>query len=341
MERNYAIDFIKFFAILAVVVIHTVPKDHLIGLFILDNLSRFAVPFFFVTSGYLFGKKVMDHKNPSEYFKKYVIRIAKLYVCWLVFYTIYDVLIICQNGSEVQQELTKYFDEFTLLNILYYGKGTSGYQLWFLTALIWSMIILYGFFRLKKVTTLLIISLVLNLIGLFGQSYSIFFEIPISTRDALFIGLFYTTLGFFFAYYIEGKYQEALQRSNKTYLSLFVFFSILQVIEGYMVDKVLSGSYGEYFISTIFLTTSLFLYVLTNQQLGKGWFLTKIGGNALGIYIIHVFFIDIIDMTLAFLDLNHLSDHLAWKLFDTLLVFSLSYLSYTFLQYVKKALIAE
>ncbi|WP_430871731.1 acyltransferase family protein, partial [Escherichia coli] len=57
MQRNYAIDFIKFFAILAVVIIHTFPSNDQLGYFVLDNLSRFAVPFFFVASGYLFSLK--------------------------------------------------------------------------------------------------------------------------------------------------------------------------------------------------------------------------------------------------------------------------------------------
>ncbi|MDQ0861570.1 acyltransferase family protein [Bacillus sp. V2I10] len=94
MERNYAIDFIKFFAIFAVVVIHTFPLDSQIGLFILDNLSRFAVPFFFVASGYLFGIKILNTRESVVYFKRYVIKIVKIYVCWLIFYTIYDVLVI-------------------------------------------------------------------------------------------------------------------------------------------------------------------------------------------------------------------------------------------------------
>ncbi|MDQ0218776.1 acyltransferase [Peribacillus cavernae] len=340
MERNYAIDFIKFFAIFAVVVIHTIPKDSLIGLFVLDNFSRFAVPFFFVASGYLFGLKIIDNKESLAYFKKYVIKILKIYVCWLVFYTIYDVLIIYKNGSGVQRELMKYFDEFTLLNLLYYGEGTSGYHLWFLTSLIWSIITLYVFFRIKKINILFIVSLVLNLIGLFGQSYSMFYKLPISsTRDTLFFGLFYTALGFFFAFNL--KWNKPRQINNKTYLYLFFFFSLLQVMEGYILDKVFSGSHGEYFLSTIFLTAFLFFFALNNKLLGKGLLITKIGGDALGIYIVHVFFIDIVDLTLNSLGLNFISENLLWKLFETLIVFIISYIAYSFLQYLKHGLMRK
>ncbi|MGM7723256.1 acyltransferase [Metabacillus sp. Hm71] len=332
MDRNYAIDFIKFFAILAVVTIHTVPKDSIFGLFVLDNLSRFAVPFFFSTSGYLFGKKMKRDGKTFRYFKRYVLKILKLYVCWVVFYAMYDILILVLSSHDLQSDVMDYVKNFTLLNVLYYGKGTSGYQLWFLPALIWSITIIYLFFKMKKINILIIVAFVLNIIGLFGQSYAIFYEFPLNTRDALFIGIFYTTLGFFFALNLESDVNHL---SRKAYLSFVSLFCILQVVEGFILEKVIEAKNGEYFISTIFLTFSLFSYILTNKQLGKGRFLTRIGANALGIYAIHVFFIDMIDKTLSFLHLNSFSDHFVWKLVDTVIVFSLSYLAYGFLQHVK------
>ncbi|USK34466.1 acyltransferase [Bacillus sp. F19] len=335
MERNYAIDFIKFFAIFAVVVIHTFPLDSQIGLFILDNLSRFAVPFFFVASGYLFGIKILNTRESVVYFKRYVIKIAKIYVCWLIFYTIYDVLVIYQSDSNVQQKLMKYFDEFTMLNLLYFGKGTSGYQLWFLTSLIWSIIILFIFYRLKKINVLLILSFILNIIGLFGQSYSMFCKISISTRDAIFFGLFYITLGFFFAF--NSQIIKSLKINANIYLYLFFVFSFLQVMEGYILEKLLSGSHGEYFISTIFLTVFLFSFALNNKQLGKGLFITKVGSNALGIYIIHVFFIKIVEMGVNTWGLKSMTENLIWTLLYTLFIFFISYFAYSFLQYLKQS----
>ncbi|MRX52394.1 acyltransferase family protein [Bacillus idriensis] len=335
MERNYAIDFIKFFAIFAVVVIHTFPLDSQIELFILDNLFRFAVPFFFVASGYLFGNKIINTRESVEYFKRYVIKIIKIYVCWLIFYTIYDVLVIYLSDSNVLQKLMKYFDEFTMLNLFYFGKGTSGYQLWFLTSLIWSIIILYIIYRLKKINFLLTLSFILNIIGLFGQSYSMFFKLPISTRDAVFFGLFYTTLGFFFA--LHSQKIKSLKINATIYLYLFVVFSFLQVMEGYILEKKLSSSHGEYFISTIFLTVFLFSFALNFSQLGKGMLITKIGSNALGIYIIHVFFIKIMDMGINILGLKSMTENLIWPQLYSLFIFVISYLAYNGIQSLKLA----
>lgn len=339
MERNYAIDFIKFFAIFAVVVIHTFPLDSQIELFILDNLSRFAVPFFFVASGYLFGSKIINTRESVVYFKRYVIKIVKIYVCWLIFYTIYDVLVIYLSDSNVLQKLMKYFDEFTVLNLFYFGKGTSGYQLWFLTSLIWSIIILFIIYRLKKVNVLFTFSFILNIIGLFGQSYSMFFKLPFSTRDAVFFGLFYTTLGFFFA--LHSQLIKSLKINTAIYLYLYFVFSCLQVMEGYILEKKLSGSHGEYFISTIFLTVFLFSFALNSSQLGKGMLITKIGSNALGIYIIHVFFIKIMDMGINILGLKSMTENLIWPQLYSLFIFVISYLAYNGIQSLKLAFIEQ
>ncbi|MEH7493222.1 acyltransferase [Neobacillus niacini] len=336
MERNYTIDFIKFFAILAVVIIHTFPSDHQLGFFILDNFSRFAVPFFFVASGYLFGLKVIDNPNSAAYFKKYLIKILKIYVSWLVFYICYDVIRIFINGGNDNHELSKYFEGLSVLKLLYYGEGTSGYQLWFVISLAWSIVTLYLFYRLKNLILLLVLGLCLNLAGLFGQSYSIFFEMPITTRDALFIGVFYTTVGFWFAF--ASPFKKYRSFGKKSYFFWFCFVTVLQASEGYWLEKVLSAKHGEYFIMTIFLTVFLFLFTVNNPELGKGFWISKIGANALGIYAVHVFFIDIVDILLSTFGLGHVSHNLLWNVIDTFLVFTLSYITYLFIQNLKSHL---
>ncbi|MBI0579602.1 acyltransferase [Neobacillus cucumis] len=334
MERNYAIDFIKFFAIAAVVVIHTFPSDHELGYFILDNFSRFAVPFFFAASGYLFGLKVINNPKSAKYFKKYIIKILKIYFSWLLFYILYDIFQIYIDKGNHSHELEKYIENLTPLNLLYYGEGTSGYQLWFVISLAWSIALLYLFYRLKKIRILLILSLCLNIVGLFGQGYSQFLEIPIdSTRDALFIGLFYTTIGFWFA--SASPFQQSKKVEIKTYLFFFFLFFALQLSEGYWLEKVLSAKHGEYFFSTILLTVFLFLFTIKNQQVGKGMLITKIGGNALGIYTIHVLFIDIDDFIFHKFGIENMTHDLTLNLIDAFLVFSMSYITYNFIQYTK------
>lgn len=335
MQRNYAIDFIKFFAILAVVIIHTFPSNDQLGYFVLDNLSRFAVPFFFAASGYLFSLKVSDNPQSFSYFKKYAVKILKIYISWLFFYIGYDVLRIIVADQNPQAELSKYMDNLTALNLLYYGQGTSGYQLWFVISLVWSVVILYVFYRLKSVRLLLAIAFCLNLLGLFGQSYSIFDELPVSTtRAALYISLFYTVMGFWLATVHSWK-----KYNGRIYFFLFCLFTILQVLEGFWLEKGLDARHGEYFFSTIFLTLFLFMYALSKPNLGKGLLVTKIGGNSLGIYAIHVFFIDMNDILFKKIGLEQSTHNLLLNLIDAFIVFTLSYVAYQLLQKMKAFLL--
>jgi surface polysaccharide O-acyltransferase-like enzyme len=286
------------------------------------------VPFFFAASGFLFSLKVNDNSDHFSYFKKYVTKILKIYVSWLIFYFTYDIVRLLITN---QDELSKYFDGLTALNLLYYGQGTSGYQLWFVISLVWSIAIVYLFFRLKRVKLLLIIAFCLNLLGLFGQSYSIFDELPVSTtRAALYVSLFYTTMGFLLA-----SVQTWRKYNGRIYFYLFCLFTILQVLEGYLLEKGLDAKHGEYFLSTIFLTLFLFLFALSNPPLGKSLFITKIGANSLGIYAIHVFFIDMIDIFFERIGLEQGTHNLLLNLVDAFLVFTLSYSTYKLIQSVK------
>ena len=85
--RNYnALDAMKFVASLFVVGIHVHPFGDFSGkadyLFIV--LARFAVPFFFVTSGFLLFKRLKSEENPNRYVKSYVMRILKMYLFWFI-----------------------------------------------------------------------------------------------------------------------------------------------------------------------------------------------------------------------------------------------------------------
>lgn len=94
MEKNYAIDYIKFYAILSIVAIHTTPFRgiNVLGVdgdninFVIDTFARFGVPFFFMTSGFLFSSKILQSNNHEQYLKKYLLRISKLYVSWYFFF---------------------------------------------------------------------------------------------------------------------------------------------------------------------------------------------------------------------------------------------------------------
>ena len=348
-ERNYAIDYLKFFAIFAVILIHAGPFEEvtLLGVdgyyidFIIDTLSRFAVPFFFVTSGYLFGKKMQTAGSNSVYFSGYISKLSKLFISWFVFYLLYDFFVnVTFKSSDLAsgRGMIQFMEENINLEVFFYGAST-GYQLWYLVALIWSIFILYIFIHIDKLNLLLFISLGLNIFGLFGQSYSGFFSLPFGTRDAIFFGLFYTTLGAFAAYNEETIKYKITGVPTKGWLLLSFLFSILLAVERMVTVFLFEGEIGDYFLLTIPVTICLFLYALSNPSLGKGSLLTKIGKESVGIYVIHVFFIKIIHLLTDVAGVSSMKEHLIWHILFSPVVFLLSYLSYGILQKIKQRMV--
>lgn len=320
--------------------------------FIINTFARFAVPFFFVVSGYLFIQKMKSiaeneatqiTKKQWRYFKKYTLKLTKLWIAWFAFYFLFDLAVKWieteKTSNALQAMIGDYVGSVFTWETLYYGAGHSQYHLWFLLALIWSAITLFIFFKLKSLPALLILSLGLNLYGLFGQSYTAIFEVPFNTRDALFYGLFYTALGGMFSKYIKQLQNVAMQIPNKVYLQLLIGLFALQLIEGFITIRLLEGNEENYFFATIPLTVILFLTIMKNNQMGKNTIISKIGANAVGIYVSHVFIMKSVEILMQRLNLADVQETLLWNIAFTPMLFIIAYLFYATIQKAKGELL--
>jgi hypothetical protein len=355
VEKNYAINYVKFFGIFLVVWYHAAPYDlqlngglnALYFLYLIPLFPKFVVSYFFVISGFLYGKKVLSFESLNEkklYKKKYVIRLIKLFISWYSFYFIYDSIkcIFLSNihGLNVGHQLIKFVISQIKLIPIYYGYGNTSFQLWYLTALIYSIIILQIFIKFKKEKLLLWVALFFNLIGLFGQRYSGIFYLPIHTNDCLFYGLFYTTLGYFFAtrHILILKKVEKLKTTFLIKLFIAVFF--FGFLENTIALGPLNGYKGgnSYSLSTIPLTIILLLIVLKNPNWGKNSILAKIGGGADGVYLTHVLLLSLMTNFLIIHNIYYLQSRMLFNLLITPVIFVLSYYFYIIFQLCNKIL---
>ncbi|WP_218145935.1 hypothetical protein, partial [Bacillus sp. MUM 116] len=87
---------------------------------------------------------------------------------------------------------------------------------------------------------------------------------------------------------------------------------------------VVSGG-NNYYLSTIFLTLIC---------LGQGSLISKIGEKSLGIYVLHVFLINISNTILTHFDMNFLRETIFWNILFPLCIFIFSYYSYVFIKYI-------
>lgn len=124
--------------------------------------AQIVVRFFFVTSGFLLFRRV-DEKSPDlGYTVRYALKILKLYVLWTALYLpiiCYSVMIHPGGWIEGLKE--------QILQFLFVGSAT---QLWYLNALIYSVLLITLLLYLKADKTLIFaISAVFALIGWLGS----------------------------------------------------------------------------------------------------------------------------------------------------------------------------
>lgn len=287
--RMNSLDVGKMIAMFFIVVIHAQPFMGVdvagadLGR-ILNSYTRWAVPFFFIIFGYILGQKTTDIKNNGFLFK-YIVRFYSLFLLWNVFYILIN-LFFDQSSLTFTQHFQKIIqNDYASILIFYYGP----YHLWFLSALVFSMVALWVAQKINFVLILLVGSFVTHIIGMFGQAYAGVYELPLQTRDAVFFGVFYLTLG----YFLQQKWGGKIPADKaKLFLSLFFVFSVLQIIEYVAARQFLNGPAAtDYFMMSLPATIFLFLFLLAKPDLKCSGVMGSMAQNTLGIFLIHPFII--------------------------------------------------
>jgi len=85
LKRIKGVDIGRCLAAFAVVLIHCTPECLLALDVLIKQAARFAVPYFFIISGYFFGRKLSEKRvSPVSLCAQSVKRILLIYVAWLV-----------------------------------------------------------------------------------------------------------------------------------------------------------------------------------------------------------------------------------------------------------------
>ncbi|MFD1562752.1 acyltransferase family protein [Haloarchaeobius amylolyticus] len=297
-DRIHSIDAMRTIAIVFVVLVHTDPFQgvntygNMIN-FGTKTVSRFAVPFFFIASGYFFALKTA-HRDPTTYLAERIVKLTSLYLFGLMLVVPMffgeDLAQAEFAGQSLRATAVSSVVEFLdPVELLYYGTSVSEI-LWFLPALLFSLFFVYFVTVLGRPTYVLPVALCFHLIGLLDGTYTMFVDIPFETRDALFFGFFYTSVGY------TIRKRSWTPSTDKAWLLLgFVgLFIVLQFAEFYVLGYPLRdepfGSYvyaPSYGISTALLSVSLFLFLLSRPTLFTDTPLPTLGIYAVGIYVTH------------------------------------------------------
>ena len=294
MKRNRTIDLLKFIFSICVIAIHSsLFKEINTTLYISTTMGlfRIAVPFFFITSGYFYYRKLSSNQDT----KIYILKLIKIFLIFeaieILLYTPFQLSSLHGFG------LVTY-----LWSIISVGLGGA---YWYLISTIISLLILTPLWKKKRILPLLITGLCLYLVVFTNDSYSMIFnETPIQEiakidryiwrwpQAGLCSSLFYLSLG---AYLYEKK------PIIKHLKLLLVFFIMLLVIESYLLQTH-GASDANCYLSLIIFTPLLFIFVLEHPINIKFEYFGKM---SLYIYMIHQIMLQVIGFIFPFLWSNN------------------------------------
>lgn len=327
LSRIESVDVVRVIAILAVIAIHTTPFETegapLGTAFDLATqvnlLARFAVPFFFVVSGFFWGTKIHGGNRIAESSKKMSKRILTIFGAWSLIYLLpFNPATIAEQGSFGFVKIV-YWNLSSIANdpIRFLFQGSS-VHLWFLIGLLCCVAISAVLVAYNRVNLLIGLSIVLYAIGLFGKAYSdtpLGIHVDFNTRNGPFFGL---------VFFVSGYVLSSRQPHDSWFtkgLGLLLTGYIVQFAElQFLHDRFGTSLLQDYTIGTYFLGLGSALMALSNVTFLRVRGLGSIGSFVLGIYAIHLIFVDLLR------PVNRLTSSPLWEVGNVFAVLILSFL---------------
>lgn len=297
-KKSYGVlDIAKFISALLVIAIHCAPFidiDETMNFVYVQIIARLAVPFFFMASGWLFFRKIDPHagshdENNRRVLKRYWKRIARIYVVWSLLYLPLLALSWWQGG----------FTAMTLLRTArdFLFTGTY-YHLWFLSALLWGVPLVYWMYTNWRRRTMLIVSLALYAVGMLVNVYgALLAQVPIinslaalyegalvTTRNGFFFAPIFLTLGIYVDEFVGGQYRGASAMAFIISFIIYVGEALALRHVGLMND--LTSMYASLVPAVFFLFMFLMQFSFHSNS-----FLEQLRKQSLLIYVSHIYFV--------------------------------------------------
>lgn len=151
------IDLFKLIAAVLVVLLHSIETNEWYSCEIKFVFTRFAVPFFFIASGFFFYKGLDNAEDKQRYFIRYEKNLLKIFIVWgVVIYSPVTITTYIQkySGAGIISLIL-----YILRRVIVIGPGPY----WYLIALMWSVVFLY-FCYIKRADWLIYSGIVIGLL---------------------------------------------------------------------------------------------------------------------------------------------------------------------------------
>ncbi len=291
------LDLFKFIMAIFVVILHAQPMSDIsynVNYALSYGLTRLAVPFFFVASGFLLYRKMdLDSLNVAK-IRQYLRHIIRLYAIWTVIYLPIVVYSMLKSDKNIWREVLVF-----MRNTIVSG---SYFQLWFLQALVVVAIIVSAliYFRISA-KRIFIVTGFLYAVALLGMGYYWIFDyffpegsmgyslfhllkkVFVTPRN----GIFFAPIFFFMGAYFS-RCNVVVKNVKSIILGLFV---------GLMLEVMLGSFYGfngksDVYIFLVPLTFYVFCYA-RNLRLPDSPIWIYLRKQSMYIFYIHAWFLSL------------------------------------------------
>ena len=278
--KNSSINFLKAISCMCVVFIHAKfpgPAGSLIS-----ALSRFAVMFFFMISGFYSYGEDRD-KNHTKTIKK-IKKIAALLIISSLFYLIWEGALVCvrSGGHALSSWLLSIFSIDNWIDFILLNRVSVSELLWFLVALIYCYLLWLAVNKLKCEKLIGAISVVILVIGITGQPVFRAFDVPIDSvifRTAWLYG--------FPVFALSNRLHYYYHKRQMHIPSLLLVAGVIAGMCAVCAEWFFFGSL-EYYIGTVVCTFCMFLFAVQNPDVLSNKAICFIGEKlSMYIYIIH------------------------------------------------------
>jgi len=293
--RNLSIDTFKTIAIYAVVCLH-VPNfwKNMLVCYFFENLCRFAVPFFFITSGFWFSRSLLKGTSVNALLYSYLKRLFTIFIFWSLLYGILSRAIINNIVKfdiggllySLSNNILAILKDAQAHPVLFFVRGGCEH-LWFLPALMMGLAIVGILIKFKKQRWIMPIAISLFVFGLLGKAYAhtpigIHLPVNFNTRNGPFFSTLFVSLGWWFS--ICKIRPSALWSAV-----LIIFGMTLTFIEVTFLWKSFNmiPDLMDYVLGTVPYGAGVFLFAVSRSQVKNSTILSRIGRYSLGIYVIH------------------------------------------------------
>jgi surface polysaccharide O-acyltransferase-like enzyme len=299
MTRIQSVDSFRVFAIIAVIGLHTATYSgsatvdrSLDVATVLNNLDRFAVPLFFVLSGYFWANRCRTGPDYLERSFSASKRTLLIFIAWSCLYLVApvgDAFQMYGVTGPAKEFYWKLSAPAGFLNALLEGPKV---HLWFLPALALITLISGSLLRWNLRWILTSVAVILYLIGLAGGAYAstaVGFHSNFTFRNGPFFGLIF---------FVSGYWLQGIDRT-RAWLPIGILLVIAGVALQLSEVKWLHDNWGvsmrqDFVLGTYPFGMGVALIALSDARGLQMRKLASIGQLVLGVYASHFLFVDLL-----------------------------------------------